>query len=303
MAVALGRLGRNGEALAALSIKAKLPNLSKMDQYRLYANRGTVEANRWIMNGSKPSEVAELISAEKDISQALVLNPHAHFGREGTQLEVIRWLMHTKLGGVKPETQDSLGKWLLEKLSDGVGPDHVDVATTLAGLIMLGGAWESPDVALAIGTVSGQEKMAIEELSYERYFELIRLGRKPIKGDLAKVEGEAIKASSKSQAGDEEFGTPARFRALRKEADAWHANKERYMISRLNTGRHPDTDPTFWNDWKEPQLPQIPTKKPTTPDWEFNLLFPGVPVVILGLAVLERLIRHRRKTEKRDMSS
>jgi hypothetical protein len=295
MAVALGRLGRNDEALSALAIKAKLPNLSPMDQYRLYANRGTVEAHRWIMDGAKRSQVAELVAAERDIAHALKLNPHAHFGREGTQLEVIRWLMHSRVGGFAPPTQDSLGSWLSGKLNDGSSPKAVDIPMTLAGLIMLGGAWESPDVALAVGVTSGGTKVGIAELAYDRYKELVSLGRKPFDKDLSDAEVDALKAYTTSPSEQGDRSTDVRFKALRKEADAWHADKERYMLSRLNSGRHPDTDPTFWNDWKEPQLPEVPITKPTTPDWEFKLLFSGVPTVILGLAVLERLIRHRRK--------
>lgn len=294
MAVALGRLGRNDEALAALAIKAKLPNLSKMDQYRLYANRGTIEAHRWIKDGAKRSQQAELVAAEQDIAHALELNPHAHFGREGTQLEVIRWLMHTKLGGFKPETEDSLGFWLAAALQHGVGPDHVDVATTLAGLIMLGGAWESPDVAIAIGSVSGPGKRGIAELSYVRYKELLALGRKPFDKDLTDNDVDAVQMFTKPPAGYGELATPVRFKALRKEAEDWHSDKEKYMLERLNAGRHPDTDPTFWSEWKEPQMPVIPTKLPTGYDWKTQIL-PATAVFALGSAFVIYLRRQRRK--------
>jgi len=29
------------------------------------------------------------------------------------------------------------------------------------------------------------------------------------------------------------------------------------MIARLTAGRHPDTDPTFWNDYHDPGPPQL----------------------------------------------
>ena len=59
-AVALGRLGRYPEAMAVLAHKAKLPNLSTMDRYRLLANRGTIEALTWMQEGAKPTQLAQL---------------------------------------------------------------------------------------------------------------------------------------------------------------------------------------------------------------------------------------------------
>ena len=39
---------------------------------------------------------------------------------------------------------------------------------------------------------------------------------------------------------------------LRIQADGWHKQRTAYMLERLEQGRHPDTDPTFWNQWQEP---------------------------------------------------
>ena len=68
IAVALGRIGRNDEALAALAQKARLPGLSMIDQYRLYANRGTIEAHKLIQQGGDLKDIQLLKKAESDIA-------------------------------------------------------------------------------------------------------------------------------------------------------------------------------------------------------------------------------------------
>ena len=50
------------------------------------------------------------------------------------------------------------------------------------------------------------------------------------------------------------------FLKLRAEADAWHAARTAFMTKRLKEGRHPDTDPSFWNGYTERPAPGLPTK-------------------------------------------
>jgi hypothetical protein len=49
------------------------------------------------------------------------------------------------------------------------------------------------------------------------------------------------------------------FRKLRAEADAWHAARTSFMARRLEEGRHPDTDPRFWDGYAEKPAPGLPT--------------------------------------------
>jgi hypothetical protein len=44
---------------------------------------------------------------------------------------------------------------------------------------------------------------------------------------------------------------------LRREADAWHARRTEYMMTRLQAGRHPDMDPSFWNEYADPGAPRL----------------------------------------------
>jgi len=299
MAVALGRLSRNDEALAALALKAKLPNLSKMDEYRLYANRGTIEAHRWIHDGAKVASISELKTAANDIAKALSLNPNAHFGREGTQLEVIRWIIQIKTAGKNAEVM-TLGEWLYEKLEKEKDRQY-DYGTTLAGLIMLGGAWESPDVALAIGQY-GQfhhHEMELAQLALMRYQELIGLGRKPLSAQLADDMVDEINAEIPKATRYRELPTSERFKMLRKEAEAWHDQKTRYMLTRLEKGQHPDTDPAFWSEWKEPPMPVIPTKLPSQFDWHNLWIFAGLmaALFVVGYTLLRLKDTIRRRLQ------
>ena len=49
------------------------------------------------------------------------------------------------------------------------------------------------------------------------------------------------------------------FAKLRAEADAWHAARTAFMTERLKEGRHPDTDPHFWDGYTERPAPGLPT--------------------------------------------
>ena len=261
LAVALGRLGRNDEALAALAEKAKLPNPTIDERYRLFANRGTIEAHRWIQEGGNVSKIGELKHAAADIAEAIRLNPNAHFGREGVQLEVIRWLIDLKTG----KRKDSLGDWLAEKMMPKEAVNE-GTAKSLAGLIMLGGAWESPDIAAAlVSCLEWRNQDATGALALLRYNELIRSGKKPINQTLADSDATdngfvTYQAEDKTLVG--------RFKMLRKEAEEWHDAKTNFMMAKLRVGSHPDTDPNFWSGWTEPAMPVLPTRLPTS--WMSN---------------------------------
>lgn len=252
LAVALDRQGKGEEALAAIEKKGKLPNLSKDDRYRFYANRGTIHAHHWLHEGAKASQIAEIKQAEADIAQALKINPNAHFGREAAQLEVIRWLISVK---ANRKHAVPLAEYLDKHL-----PEDIDETESLSGLIMLGAAWESPDVALALAYEnSGGEVGAVGTLAFQRYKELLAAGKKPIDPALAKATVDELKLIE-GQAADKVQIALGHYRDLRKEADKWHDDREKYMLARFEQGKHPDTDPKFWAGWTEPKMPEVPAE-------------------------------------------
>lgn len=290
LAVALGRLGRTDEALAALAQKARLPGLTKDDQYRLYANRGTTEVHKWFQDGAKSGQIAELKTAERDIATALALNPNAHFGREGTQLELIRWLIDVK--GPDPtgkNVHSTLSMWLRDHLR------KVDIGTSLSGLIMLGGAWESPDTALAIaGVLRSPSHRELMTIGLARYQELLKLGRKPMDEDLADDEEQLVRMEIGSLNDKGPSSTWGQFKQLRREADAWHAEKTQFIMVRLGAGRHPDTDPHFWDGWTETPMPLLSPDLPSN-NWVRIVTLSGFSILLFGFLIGRDLLRRRAR--------
>jgi len=287
LAVALDRQGKSDEALVAIETKGKLPGLDKMAEYRFYANRGTIRAHKWLRESQKGTSLVELQGATSDIAKALELNPNAHFGREGTQLELLRWIIDLKKD---PKNADSLGSWLSSKLDA-----DVDIPTSLAGLIMLGAAWESPDTAFAIAEIDAEyhHSPAIAALALARYDELVAAGKPRFVPEVNDVALFTFKDLISNTSPHGEPSVKARFAELRKEADEWHAAKDSYIMERLQAGKHPDTDPSFWDDWRESAMPVLPTKVSAAASWG-TILY----VVVVGLlivTVIAVFIQRRRK--------
>ncbi len=59
------------------------------------------------------------------------------------------------------------------------------------------------------------------------------------------------------------------FHALRKEAEDWNQARSAYLLLRLQTGAHPDTDADFWHDFQDPPMPLLAKAKK---DPRLNLL-------------------------------
>ncbi len=279
LAVALDRLGRSEEALAALDPRVlQTPD----DRYRFSANRGTIRAHRWIRRGARASEIHELWVVEHDLVDALAINPNAHFGREAVQLELIRWLDRS---APKPEERDeTLGSWLRRRVQG------VDPVVGLEGLIELGGAWESPDVALAVAVLEDDPKtFSIEEMAYERYRELRHEGRPTLSRMTAdEAENQGLELGMTPPAGEPTVAES--FHRLRAEAEAWNRSRTAFMLARLKAGRHPDTDPTFWNGWRDAPMPRLdPSHRLKHTDLQYRWFIAFAVGILLGIIALSVL--------------
>ena len=212
-----------------------------MDWYRIYANEGTFIAHRAL--GEKTKNLKEVARGRDKIAKALALNPEAHFGREGTQLAVLNWMID------HPKEDISLGDYLPQNTKDGFGNvlTNEQIVDALAGLVRLGAAWESP---VAFGAISDltfdYDSNNLSGMAAARVKELLK-GDESQLYDLAGMGAEALHETS-----------DAAFRKYRAEADTWHQHRVEFMESRFSKGMHPDTDSNFWDGFREDPLPELP---------------------------------------------
>jgi tetratricopeptide (TPR) repeat protein len=267
--VACDRLGRGDEAIAWMERKAERldamgrshidPAALREHRYRYLANVGTFWVHRWARDGADRARLDEVRTARDFIAQAIEINPDAHFGRERFQLMALDWILDP------PPWKDGERLPGFVDFEDPV--NRTDAAVRgIAGLIALGNAWESVDVfnTLAQALEHAGDRSSLAELARLRCEELIDAGRRSLLPG-APTEAEALKQSvyyaSKTvgmnmiRARNEIVET---YRQLRAEADAWHQARTEFLLARLQAGRHPDTDPHFWNGYHEAEAPEIP---------------------------------------------
>lgn len=233
LAVAYERLGDSRSALKWIDRK---PHGSPEMEYRTHANRGTFLVHAWL-RGTLGIDAAKRGLSE--LKRALAINPDAHFGREPVQLRLVEEFLKPSDGFTSDE-------------NPGKG------AEGFAGIVRLGSGWDSPDVfrAMAVDLAAMSSRRprlgAVATLALMRADELEAAGHKarlPKDEEFRFVEG----AQSNSLRDD----TRGEFVRLRREADAWQARRNAFMLARLKAGRHPDTDPVFWRGWADTPPPEV----------------------------------------------
>jgi hypothetical protein len=293
--VACDRLGDSTAAIGWMEKKKqqldkldKTSPLYKEHQYRYLANLGTFYAHRWIGSGADRNAMSDMTVGRELIAQAIALNPDAHFGRERVQLQAMDWIISPPVppeGHVQSMMRnekavdyvDIMG-YLIANLSDDqhqplsprkVASDFKADATGLAGLIILGNAWESFDVhyALALSLIGSSDSW-LEPLAWARVRELAqkesRVSLHPlvtnqdqaqalIPDKLLFIQGKREHISTESKQMMSAWYPQAKA-ATAERNQAW----ETYLTTRLDQGKHPDTDPDFWKQWREPRLPYPP---------------------------------------------
>ena len=320
--VACDRLGRGDEAIAWMEKeRAQLDKLDvsrrdvKEHEYRYHANLGTFLVHRWVREGADRARIAEVKSARDEIAKALEINPKAHFGREKYQLKAIEWIIDPPK---MPESDDSFTLPNLLGFGYRSAPkpqDADDAVKGLSGLIVLGNAWESVDIFYALGVALGYDSIGFQEgaeggrnslahFARLRCVELIDAGKGSMllgapKGD----ELKSILHVSKYMPEDgRAISIP--FAKLRAEADAWQLARTEFMNGRLKEGRHPDTDPHFWDGYQESPPPSLPGKSQRQIDaermarnWARVRLAAGVATMlaVVGFATW----RYRRSVKNR----
>lgn len=271
--VACDRLGDGDGAIAWMARKGvRLEALARVEggappgdleahRYRHAANLGTFHAHRWVRGGADRSDTTDLKTARDLIARAIELNPDAHFGRERYQLRAIEWLLEVPPyraaaeGSGTGELGDFLGlqekHWVatesgegrLEK--EGIG----DAVRGLSGLIVLGNAWESVDVfhALALAlALDGRNSVAF--LARLRIEEIVRAGGRSLRPGAPEGDAllQALWQPHLLRDGRQE-SLREEFTERRRDARDWLSGYHGQVLRRLREGRHPDTDPTFFD--------------------------------------------------------
>jgi FAD/FMN-containing dehydrogenase len=329
--VACDRLGRGDDALAWAAKKktrlqvldAKRPNVRE-HWYRFWANLGTVRAHRWIHNGADRKRIGEVRQARDEIARAISINHDAHFGREKYQLKALQWIVAPpKLKEPTEKLPDFLGLSSKKHIDGGSGIDlmhlkdrrYGDAERGLTGLITLGAAWQSIDIFNALRYVEAwRGDRTVTYLLHLRLRELAHAGRGSLHPQ-APAPPLLVQAFEPAKAADimgvqqiyepEASDMNHAYARLRQDADDWHARRTQFMLVRLETGRHPDTDSTFWNGWDDGAPPTLARSKwrqltaPQSPDEWATAVKSGLLLLLFSLTgsvlLLIRFLKRRRK--------
>lgn len=309
--VACDRLGLGDEAISWMD--RKRVELEKLDasrpevrehRYRYHANLGTFLFHRWARQGADRARIDEVEAACDEIARALEINPDAHFGREKYQLQAMKWIVNPPQAA-GAQYLPNLLHWSFQDIyGESTEPEEADEAVRgLAGLIVLGNAWKSVDVFHALNVALQRNSLAFERgrdggrnslayFAWLRCIELVDSGQGSFLPDAPK--GENLKALlHRPDFVKAELLLDPAFRQLRAEADAWHAERVAFMSQRLEAGRHPDTDSSFWEGYAARPAPELPTiSVPTAYNaWQerrmklVGLVIIGVPLLLSGLVV------------------
>lgn len=321
--VACDRLGMSDEAIAwmvrkRLELNKRDPSHPEIREqlYRYHANLGTFMVHRWIRQGADRMSIDELKSACDEIVKALEINPNAHFGREKYQLQAMRWMIDPpQIDSFQP-LPNLLGWSFGDIYGESTEPEEAAEAVRgLAGLVVLGNAWESVDIFHAlnialqrnsVGFSRGRDggRNSLAYFAWLRCNELVDSGR----GSL--LPGAPTGKSLKEllpQPGfvkGEILLDPA-FKRLRVEAEEWHQARVAFLSRRLEEGLHPDTHSDFWEGFQDTPALELPSMSlPEAYDkWQERLLMlvrcviVGVPLLLVGLGI--RIWISRPKHAKR----
>lgn len=334
--VACDKLGKVDEAIEWMRKKeaamASLPaDKAKEHRYRYLANLGTFHAHRWVKTPDREHAPADIDLAIRLITEAIQLNPDAHFGREKTQLVLLQWLRDPQKGQYDNYADDPLTRQALNCFSElRHAHPELDAVKGLCGIIQIGAGQDSVDLHLILTHELGQHDRDASTLSYVLYLRvaemLFRESRKPFIKGFANLHGKfqpidnedsIIELAYHLMRIHKQTSTPTHnlapvarwFFKSRATAIQRRSDKDAFMMARLSEEKHPDTHPDFWAGWKEPAFPALPaqtflesfvgTKLAAIVDPSINhtakfvYLFLALVAVYLSLRALSLLIKSR----------
>ena len=318
--VALDKLGRDDEALQTINAKrALLPTFDANDKanrenwYRTFANAGTFRAHRFLKAGAPLEQLGEMKTARAQIKRAIEIKPDAHFGRERYQLMAMDWIIASKSNA----TKKTLGEWIAGR--DGWKPYTYNETLAqsgrkravegLSGLIVLGGAWQSPDVFEALAaSLNASDSVTLRYMALQRAQELLDIGQSSLGESKDKIAEETW-ADNYETVHVNLQNYPrldALFLELRAEANAWNSARQKWMIRKLKTCAHPDTDANFWKGYTETAPPSLDIQwKNNQSDRAARIAFNNkvgfaVNAILLSFVVLLSFLLFRRVRRAHD---
>lgn len=273
IAVACDRVRRDDEAIAwmekkrsrmlALHTSGDAPNSGDTPWYRYYANNGTFWVHRYMHSaGKRPLSDVEM--ARSLIQKAIEVYPGAHYGRERFQVYAMDWMLSVAQPLSENAYYASLGQYMVhssyyenEGASQRGSADRFKATIDgLAGIIVLGAGWESVDMFDGLTEAfRRRQHTPMGALAMLRVDELLHTGKRSAWPGHPLLYYTEVPPAPHSNW--RYWSTESNFVRLRKEAEDWQAKRTAYMMQRLTAGRHPDTDPTFWAEYKETPAPRI----------------------------------------------
>ena len=278
--VAADRLGKSDLALQWMQRKKSRMLLlgdksTKEDRYRCYANLGTFYAHRWLKQLAPFRDRIDLHKAIEAINAALQVNPDGHFSREIYQMVLLDWFNEQSDDPNAAGTRRAVERFfeLANAMRSALKLPHdpVSIGEGLSGLVVLGAAWESPDIFILLtDCLQMADKHGLSELASLRAQEILASGRKPFHPAMP-IDVEEWRTPVRVQANGRPAGTRTTvlsdpdklkigqfFEAARKAVESRQTQRTTFMISKLEKGEHPDTHADFWTGWSEPPMPKYP---------------------------------------------
>lgn len=293
ISVAYDRIGDCENALKWIHEKRKhLANAPALHQYSTEANEGTFLIVRWI-RGHKPGDVKDAVEAEKHIAKALKINPDAHFGREFAQLYCIRAMI---VSGNAEDWSANFTQNLIF-IADKDHIDHKKLRYGIAGMMVLGAAWNLPVFIQAIADLVPEEGQ-FASLCQAKLRDISKSDERFIGMDLAKQF--PIVAQRTTHGNDTSIiydliGNGVEFQTKQK---GW-------IESRVRAGKHPDKGDDIWEGYKP--VPPIPNEKLANSTffsragtfitfWSMQTLGCCCIIPIIGLWLGVKIIKGRKPT-------
>ncbi|MBS1703360.1 MAG: hypothetical protein JST12_16985 [Armatimonadetes bacterium] len=301
--VAYDKLGDDASAFHYAAMKAKAlalqPNADH--EYRYYANLGTIEAHSWV-RGKDHKDRSLLDKSIAHLKKCLELNPNAHFGREIVQLKLIEMVRASKgpyddtekrgpYGDIYVVSRDvseaAYSEW--QKFIEKNGIDKTQKG--IIGMMMMGGGPDSPDLLFALyGTFDLKSGYLLDfagrraEETWKTHPNFVGFN----KVDFAYIPFD-VKVADRQYA------------ALVENAKQYRGAMAEYIRNKVAQGKHPDVDPHFWDDWREPPHVDLRAFEPLLSQRQvmnlqiFGLGFTCCGLPTLGFATILWVIVRRRR--------